>query len=104
MKPERVFRIGSISASVFANEIDGDGGKRKVRNVNLQRRYRDGDEWKSTTSFALPSPINASRFVPRVAEIGTIPRVRAVDHPLDAGENRLQQEETEHEERRLEHG
>ncbi len=54
MKPERVFRIGSISASVFANEIEGDGGKRKVRNVNLQRRYRDGDEWKSTSSFALP--------------------------------------------------
>ena len=53
MKPKRVFRIGSISASVFANEIDGDDGKRKVRNVNLQRRYRDGDEWKSSSSFGL---------------------------------------------------
>ena len=53
MKPERVFRIGSISASVFANEADGEGGKRQMRNVNLQRRYRDGDQWKSSTSFAL---------------------------------------------------
>ncbi len=24
-----------------------------MRNVNLQKRYRDGDEWKSSTSFAL---------------------------------------------------
>ena len=38
MKPERLFRIGAISASVFVNEVDGEGGKRTVRNVNLQRR------------------------------------------------------------------
>lgn len=55
MKPEQVFRIGAVSASVFVNEIDGDGGKRQIRNVNLQRRYRDGSdgEWKSTSSFGL---------------------------------------------------
>jgi len=53
MKPERVFRIGAISASVFVNEVEGEGGKRTVRNVNLQRRFRDGDEWKSTSSFGL---------------------------------------------------
>ena len=54
MKPERVFRIGAISASVFVNEVDGEGGKRTVRNVNLQRRYKDGEEWKSSSSFSLP--------------------------------------------------
>jgi len=53
MKPEKVFRIGSVSASIFVNEVDGEGGKRQLRNVNLQRRYRDGDEWKSSTSFSL---------------------------------------------------
>ncbi len=53
MKPERVFRIGAISASVFVNEVEGEGGKRTVRNVNLQRRFKDGDEWKSTSSFGL---------------------------------------------------
>ena len=51
--PERVFRIGAISASVFVNEIDGDGGRREIRNVNLQRRYMDGDDWKSSSSFSL---------------------------------------------------
>ena len=51
MKPEKVFRIGSVSASVFLNEVEQ--GKRHIRNVNLQKRYRDGDEWKSSTSFSL---------------------------------------------------
>jgi hypothetical protein len=51
MKPEKVFRIGSVSASVFLNEVEQ--GKRHIRNVNLQKRYRDGDEWKSSTSFGL---------------------------------------------------
>lgn len=51
--PEKTFRIGLVSASVFVNEIDGDNSKRTIRNVNLQRRYRDGDSWKSSTSFGL---------------------------------------------------
>ena len=51
--PEKTFRIGLVSASVFANEVDGEGGKRTIRNVNLQRRYRDGDAWKSTSSFGV---------------------------------------------------
>jgi len=53
MKPEKVFRIGPVSASVFRNEIKTEGGTKAVRNVNLQRRYKDGDEWKSTSSFGL---------------------------------------------------
>ena len=55
MKPEKVFRVGSVSASVFLNEIRTDSGQREVRNVNLQRRYRDGDgEWKTAMSLGLP--------------------------------------------------
>ena len=63
MKPEKVFRIGSVSASVFVNEVDGEGGKRQLRNVNLQRRYRDGDEWKSSTSFGLSDIPSALRVL-----------------------------------------
>ena len=54
MQPERVIRFGAISASVFVNEIDTDNGKKTIRNVKLQRRYRNGDgEWKSSSSFTL---------------------------------------------------
>lgn len=51
MKPEKSFRIGSVSASVFLNEA-GES-QRQFRSVNLQRRYRDGDEWKSSSAFGL---------------------------------------------------
>lgn len=53
MKPERVFRIGSVSASVFKNQIETSSGTRDLRSVNIQRRFRDGDEWKSSSSFGL---------------------------------------------------
>ena len=53
MKPEKVIRFGAISASVFTNEIDTDGGKQTIRNVKLQRRYKSGSEWKTSSSFTL---------------------------------------------------
>jgi hypothetical protein len=59
--PEKTFRIGLVSASVFINEVNGEGGKRQIRNVNLQRRYRDGDHWKSSSSFGLADLPNALR-------------------------------------------
>jgi hypothetical protein len=52
-KPEKVFRIGNVSASVFARMIEQDGSKRTLRSVSLQKRYKDGDEVKYTTSFDL---------------------------------------------------
>lgn len=61
--PEKTFRIGSVSASVFVNRVQGDGGKREVRNVNLQRRYKDGDEWKSSSSFGLADLPQAIRVL-----------------------------------------
>ena len=52
-KPETTFRVGNVSSSVFANEINGDGQPRTVRSVTVQRRYRDGDEWKYKSNFSL---------------------------------------------------
>lgn len=54
MKPEKVFRIGPTSASIFANESGEGDSTRTIRTANLQRRYRDSEgEWKSSSSFAL---------------------------------------------------
>jgi len=54
MHPEHVLRFGAISASVFLNEIDAGETKKTVRNVKLQRRYRNSDgQWKSSSSLAL---------------------------------------------------
>ena len=51
-QPEVVFRHGSCSASVFQNEVQGDGEKFKVRSVCFQRRYRDKDgNWQTANSL-----------------------------------------------------
>jgi hypothetical protein len=62
-KPEKVFRIGFVSASVFAHEIDADDGKRTLRSVNLQKRYLDGEEVKYTSSFNLAELPQAIRVL-----------------------------------------
>ena len=51
--PEKVFRIGSVSASVFVNEVKADNGTWTMRNVTLQRAYREGDQTKYGSSFGL---------------------------------------------------
>ncbi len=61
--PETTFRLGNISASVFVNEVNGDGGKRKFRSVNVQRSYRDGDETKFVSSFGLSDLPTAIRVL-----------------------------------------
>lgn len=47
-KPEKTFRMGQCSASVFVNKAK----EREFRSVALQRRYKDGEEWKSSSNFA----------------------------------------------------
>ena len=50
-KPVKVFRLRGVSASVFANDAKTERGPVTFHKVSLQRTYRDGDEWKQTTSF-----------------------------------------------------
>ena len=50
-KPEKTFRQGSCSASVFVNELNKDGRKMQMKSVVLQRSYKAGDEWKNTNSY-----------------------------------------------------
>lgn len=59
--PSKVFRIGQVSASVFENELETENGNRTVRSVNVQRRYRDGDETKYSSSFGIAELSQAIR-------------------------------------------
>ena len=51
VKPVKVFRSRGVSASVFANHAKSDGRDITFHKVSLQRTWKDGDEWKTTTSF-----------------------------------------------------
>ncbi len=46
-KPVHEVRMGRIKAAIWANETDN--GVR--HNVTITRLYKDGDEWKTSTSF-----------------------------------------------------
>ncbi len=46
-KPIHEIRLGAVKAVIWENETDN--GKR--HNVQIARLYKDGDEWKQTTSF-----------------------------------------------------
>ena len=46
-KPAHEIRLGRIKAVIWQNETEN--GTR--HNVTVSRIYKDGDEWKQTTSF-----------------------------------------------------
>ena len=50
-KPVKVFRLRGVSASVFENHSKSDDRDVTFHKVSVQRAFRDGDEWKNTTSF-----------------------------------------------------
>ena len=62
-KPEKVFRVGAVSASVFVRDIKTDGGERAVCGASVQTRYVDGDEVKYTSSFDLAELPQAVRVL-----------------------------------------
>ena len=69
--PEKVFRIGYVSASVFGHEIETDEGPITIRSVNVQKRYKDGDDVKYTSSFnlaELPQAVRALQLAQSYVE------------------------------------
>jgi hypothetical protein len=50
-KPVKVIRLRGVSASIFANHAKSDGRDITFHKVSIQRSYKDGEEWKQTTSL-----------------------------------------------------
>ena len=52
VQPEKKFKAGAVTASVFANEIETRSGKASVKSVSLQRAYKDRDgNFQNTASL-----------------------------------------------------
>ena len=76
--PEKTYRLGNVSASVFKKTIEPkepNGQERVVRSVALQRSYMDGDERKYTSSFGLGDLPNALRVLKLAYEFVEIAEV-----------------------------
>ncbi len=53
-QPEKRFKSGAITASVFANEVKRNNGTAIMKSVVLQRTYKDNDgNWQHTNSFGI---------------------------------------------------
>lgn len=52
--PEKKFSTGAITATIWKNTgKKKDGDEFDYYTVGIDRRYKDGDEWKSSNSFRL---------------------------------------------------
>ena len=57
-RPVHEVRIGLIKAAVWANTVE-----ETVRhNVTFERSYKDGEEWKTTTSFGRDDLLTLSKI------------------------------------------
>jgi hypothetical protein len=50
-RPVHTVRYGSIKAAVWRNIVDSGNSSRAMYNVSVSRSYKDGDEWKDSSSF-----------------------------------------------------
>ena len=51
-QPLKRIRAGSVSASIWENEIRVNGSAKTILKASVERRYKDKDgSWKSTSSF-----------------------------------------------------
>lgn len=53
-QPEKTFRQGACSASIFVNGINKNGKDIEIPKVALQRGYKDKDgNWQTTNSYGI---------------------------------------------------
>ena len=59
-KPIKVFKAGGIRAAIWENTINRNGKQITVHSIQIDRTYKDGDQFKQTNRF------DALRDLPRV--------------------------------------
>ena len=50
-RPEKKFKCGPISASLWAEDKTMENGVVKFYSINITKAYKDGDNWKNTNNF-----------------------------------------------------
>jgi len=58
-RPTKEFRAGAVRASIWVDEKTGeDGSTYEVGSAVIERRYKDGENWKSTNRYDLRNLTN----------------------------------------------
>jgi len=63
-KPVKVFRCGAIQGAIWTNQRVMDSAVVEIHSVRISKSYKEGDEWKRTTTFA-------AEDLPKVALVAT---------------------------------
>ena len=51
-RPEKKFRCGPITATIWAETKTVNGEMVKFYSISIDKAYKQNDEWKHTTSFS----------------------------------------------------
>ena len=51
-RPEKKFKCGPVSASIWAENKTVNGEAVKFHSVTITKAYKDGDDWKNTNNFS----------------------------------------------------
>ncbi len=83
-KPEAVFKVGAVRASVFRNTISQQGKEVTLPKVVLEVRYKDkAGEWQSTNSFSLNELPKAILALEKAYDYLTMPKEPSGMQPSD---------------------
>ena len=64
-QPAAKFRLGYVTATVWKNQGTGD---REFFSVEVSKSYKDGDEWKDTSSLGQGDILNAVKCLERAEQ------------------------------------
>src|SRR5690348_12075810 len=62
-RPVHSVRYGAIRGAVWRNVVDNGNASRPMYNVTISRSYRDGDEWKESSSFGYEDLLVAAKIL-----------------------------------------
>lgn len=68
-KPEKKFRAGAITATIWKNKGERNGKETEYHTVSVERNYKDKDsKWQSTTSLRVHDIPNAQLVLSKTFE------------------------------------
>ena len=52
-KSKTIYQVGNSKVTVWKNEKEGEYGKFIAKNFQVEKIFKQGEEWKTTNSFSL---------------------------------------------------
>lgn len=67
-QPKKKYQAGQISVTAWENEREVNGQKIPMTSFQLQKRYKDGEEWKTSNSLNLNDLPKAAMLLQKAYE------------------------------------